>query len=75
MSAPSKRTPEEIRASIDLHRAELVSAVTELTEGVNEATDWRLQVARHPVPVAGAAAGVGFLLAGGLVALGGLFSS
>lgn len=74
MSA-KQRTPEEIRASIDAHRNDLISAVTELTVGVEQATDWRLQVARRPVPVAGAAAAAGFLLAGGVVALGGLLSS
>lgn len=74
MSAPSKRTPEEIRASIEAHREELVSAVVDLTEGVQQATNWRLQVARRPVPVAAASAAAGFLLAGGVVALAGIFS-
>lgn len=73
-ASTKKRTPEEIRASIEAHRHELVNAVGELTVGVQEATNWRRQVARRPMPFAGAAAAAGFLLAGGVVALGGIFS-
>lgn len=69
---PQSRTPEEIRASIESHRNELASSVVELSAGVQLATNWRRQVARHPKEFAGAAAAVGFLLGGGLVALGGL---
>lgn len=73
MTQPSaKRTPEEIRASIEAQRVELASSVTELTAGVNLATDWRRQVARHPKEIGGAALAAGFILGGGLVALGGL---
>ncbi|MDQ8044854.1 MAG: DUF3618 domain-containing protein [Solirubrobacteraceae bacterium] len=69
-----QRTPEEIRASIESHRADLAKSVGELTVGVNLATDWRRQVGRHPNEFAGAAAAIGFLLGGGIVALGGLLS-
>lgn len=68
------RTPEQIRASIEAHRTDLARNVTELTVGVNQVTDWRRQVRRHPKEIAGAAAAVGFLLGGGIVALGGLLS-
>lgn len=69
---PTQRTPEEIRKSIEAQRTELASSVVELTAGVQLATNWRRQVARHPKEIAGAAAAVGFILGGGLVALGGL---
>lgn len=68
----SQRTPEEIRASIDAHRNQLTQAVGDLTVATQQATDWRRQVRRKPLPIAGAAAAAGFLLGGGLVALGGL---
>ena len=70
----TQRTTDEIRASIEEHRLELAAAVAELTVGVNQATDWRLQVARHPQQLGGAAVAAGFLLGGGIVALGGLLS-
>lgn len=66
------RTAEEIRASIESHRNELAKSVTELTVGVQQVTDWRRQVRRHPKEFAGAAAAIGFVLGGGIVALGGL---
>jgi hypothetical protein len=72
MSAPSQRTPEQIRASIEAHRNELTRAVTDLSVGVSQATDWRRQVRRRPKPFAGAALAAGFILGGGIVALGGL---
>lgn len=67
-----QRTPEEIRASIERNRQELSRAVGELSTGVSQATDWRLQVRRRPKEIAGAAVGAGFLLGGGIVALGGI---
>ena len=70
----AQRTPEEIRASIEAHRLELSHSVTELTAGVQLATNWRRHVRRHPREFAGAAAAAGFLLGGGIVALGGLLS-
>ncbi|MEH3054640.1 MAG: DUF3618 domain-containing protein [Patulibacter minatonensis] len=68
----SQRTPDEIRQSIDAHRNELTRAVGELSVATQQATDWRRQVRRNPLPVAGIAATAGFILGGGLVALGGL---
>lgn len=75
MTSPQRtRTPDEIRASIEEHRSQLVRSVTELTVGVQQATNWRRQVGRRPKEFAGAAAAAGFLLGGGIVALGGLLS-
>jgi ElaB/YqjD/DUF883 family membrane-anchored ribosome-binding protein len=70
----TSRTPEQIRASIESHRSDLARSVGELTVGVNQATDWRRHVRRRPNQFAGAAAAAGFLLGGGIVALGGLLS-
>ncbi len=67
-----QRTPEEIRASIEAHRNDLTRAVGDLTVATQQATDWRRQIARKPVPFAGAAATAGFILGGGLIALGSL---
>lgn len=67
-----QRTPEEIRASIETHRNDLTRAVGELTTATQQATDWRRQVARNPMPIAGTAAAAGFILGGGLIALGSL---
>jgi hypothetical protein len=67
-----QRTPEEIRASIETHRNDLTRAVGELTTATQQATDWRRQIRRNPLPFAAAATTAGFILGGGLVALGGL---
>jgi dienelactone hydrolase len=64
-----QRTPEEIRASIEAHRNDLTQAVGDLTVATQQATDWRRQVRRKPMPFTGAAVAAGFLLGGGLAAL------
>jgi Protein of unknown function (DUF3618) len=66
------RSTDEIRASIESHRNELTRAVGELSTAATQATDWRRQVARKPKPFAGAALTAGFILGGGLIALGSL---
>ncbi|UUY03544.1 DUF3618 domain-containing protein [Svornostia abyssi] len=71
--ATRSRTPEEIRASIEANRVELGQAVEALTHEVREITDWRKQLVKHQRPVLAGAAAAGFVLAGGLVAIGGLF--
>jgi hypothetical protein len=66
------RTPEQIRASIEQNRQELGTAVEKLRVEVAKLTDWRTQL-RHYEPQAmiGAAA-AGFVLGGGLAAIGAL---
>jgi hypothetical protein len=64
------RTPEEIRASIEVNRAALAISVAKLRGGVAEITDWRRQVDQHRRPALLGAAITGFLLAGGLAVLG-----
>lgn len=71
--ATRSRTPDEIRASIEANRVELGQAVETLTHEVREITDWRKQIVKHQKQVMIGAAAAGFILAGGLVAVGGLF--
>jgi hypothetical protein len=66
------RTPEQLRASIELNRQELGSAVEKLRVEVARLTDWRSQL-RHYEPQVLVGAGVaGFVLGGGLAAIGAL---
>ncbi len=64
--ASRKRTPEEIRASIEANRAELGLSVERLRGEVAEASDWRKHLRRHHQQAVGAAAGLGFLVGGGI---------
>jgi hypothetical protein len=66
MPAPAKRTPDEIRASIEENRQELGMSLIRLRDGVGELTDWRAQVKRNREPLTVAAAAAGFVLAGGI---------
>lgn len=66
------RTPDEIRASLEENRAELAVSLEKLRGEVVVLTDWRGQLARRQ-PQAMAAAGVaGFVVGGGVAALGAL---
>ncbi|HEX8104973.1 MAG TPA: DUF3618 domain-containing protein [Solirubrobacteraceae bacterium] len=67
------RSPEEIRQSIEANRAELGAAVERLRAEVAEATDWRKQLLTHRRNVLIGAAAAGFVLGGGIAAIGGLF--
>ena len=71
--ATRQRTPAEIRASIEVNRRELGLAIERLQGEVAELTDWRKQVAEHQRQILIAAAVTGFLLGGGIAAIGGLF--
>ena len=60
------RTPEQIRSEIDAQRTELAEAVEHLRGEIGQAADISGKLkAKLPV-VAGAAASVGFVLAGGV---------
>ncbi len=67
------RTPEEIRASIEQNRKELAVSIGTLKTEVAEATDWRKQLATHEKNAMIGAAVAGFVLTGGIAAIGGLF--
>jgi hypothetical protein len=66
------RTAEEIRASIEQNRQELGTSLEKLRVEVVRITDWRAQLRRHRTQVLVGAGVAGFLLGGGIAALGGL---
>jgi hypothetical protein len=66
------RTPEEIRRSIESNRAELALSLGRLRGEVAEVTDWRKQIARHRKQVVIGAAVAGFVIGGGIAAVGGI---
>lgn len=67
------RSPQEIRASIEQNRKELAVSIGTLKTEVAEATDWRRQLAANRQNVMIGAAVAGFVLTGGIAAIGGLF--
>ena len=67
------RTPEEIRDSIEANRRELGTSVERLQREIAVLTDWRGQLRKHQKQVVIGAAVTGFVLAGGIAAVGGLF--
>jgi hypothetical protein len=64
------RTPEEIRASIDQNRQELGASLEKLRVEVVKITDWRGQLRSHQQQVLVGAGVAGFVLGGGVAALG-----
>jgi len=66
------RSPEEIRQSIERNRQELGVAVEQLRGEVVKLTDWRGQLRQHEREVLIGAGVAGFVLGGGLAALGAL---
>ena len=66
------RSPEEIRGSIERNREELGVSVTKLRGEVARATDWRGQLRRNEPKVIIGAAVAGFVIAGGIAAVGGI---
>jgi hypothetical protein len=66
------RSPEEIRQSIERNRQELGVAVEQLRGEVVQLTDWRGQLRRHERQVLIGAGVAGFVIGGGLAALGAL---
>jgi hypothetical protein len=69
----ASRSPEEIRESIETNRAQLAVSLDRLRGEVAEITDWRKQLRRHRTQVLIGAAVAGFVVGGGVAALGGLF--
>ena len=66
------RNPEEIRASIEHNRLELGNSLEKLRREVGELTDWRGQLRQHQRQVLIGAGIGGFVLGGGIAALGAL---
>ncbi len=71
--ASRQRTPAEIRDSIERNREDLGRAIERLQVEVREVTDWRKQVLAHQRELIIAAAATGFVLAGGIGGVIGLF--
>jgi hypothetical protein len=70
---PAQRTSAEIRASIEETRRELSYSVNDLQSKVKELTDWRTKLARNQQKAIIGAAVAGFVIGGGIAAIGGLF--
>ena len=68
----SGRTPEEIRKSIEQNRAELANSIVSLRGEVVKLTAWRGKLAENRDQYTAAAAAAGFVIGGGVFALGGL---
>jgi hypothetical protein len=68
-----QRSPEEIRRSIEANRADLAVSLDRLRGEVKELTDWRKQLREHQREVLIGAAVAGFVLGGGIAAIGGIF--
>lgn len=68
-----QRSAHEIRASIENNRAELAVSVNRFRGEIERATDWRSHLERHKREVVIGAAVAGFVLAGGVAAMGGVF--
>lgn len=66
------RSPEEIRASIEHNRQELGHSLDKLRREVGVLTDWRGQIRQHQRQVLIGAGVAGFVLGGGIAALGAL---
>jgi len=64
------RSPEEIRASIEQNRQELGHSLEKLRREVGVLTDWRGQLRQHQREVLIGAGIAGFVIGGGIAALG-----
>jgi Protein of unknown function (DUF3618)/LPXTG cell wall anchor motif len=66
------RSPEEIRASLERNRQELGTAVEQLRVEVVRLTDWKAQLRRYEPQMLIGAGVTGFVLGGGIAAIGAL---
>lgn len=66
------RTPDEIRASIEQNRQQLGTSLVKLRAEVVQLTDWRSQLRARQQELMIGAAVAGFVLGGGVAALGAL---
>jgi dienelactone hydrolase len=72
MPTPQGRTSAEIRASIEETRRELSYSVNDLQSKVKQLTNWRAKLAQNQQKAIIGAAVAGFVIGGGIAALGGL---
>ncbi len=66
------RSPEEIRVSIEQNRQELGASLEKLRAEVTQLADWRAQLRRYQPQVTIGAAVAGFVIGGGIAAIGAL---
>ena len=66
MPSTNGRTAAQVRQDIETERAELTRALDSFRSGIGEATDVAARLRGNLPLVAAAAAGAGFLLAGGV---------
>jgi 50S ribosomal subunit-associated GTPase HflX len=66
------RSPEQIRASIELNRRELGTSIEQLRAEVTALTDWRRQLREHRREALVVAAVAGFVIGGGIAGMSGL---
>jgi hypothetical protein len=66
----ASRTPEEIRASIEQNRQQLAVSLEKLRGEVVELSDWRRQLVAHQQELLIGASVAGFVLGGGIAAVG-----
>ena len=66
------RSPEQIRASIELNRRELGTSIEVLRKEVTALTDWRQQLRDHRREALIAAAVAGFVIGGGIAGVTGV---
>ena len=71
--ATHSRTPEQIRASIEENRRQLGTSMERLHNEIAVLTDWRAQLVKHQKQAVIGAAVAGFVIGGGIAAIGGLF--
>jgi hypothetical protein len=69
----AQRSSAEIRASIEETRRELSYSVNDLQSKVKELTNWRARLAENQQTAVVVAAAAGFVIGGGIAAIGGLF--
>jgi uncharacterized protein DUF3618 len=74
MAPTNTRTVDQIRRDIEAEREQLAEAVDDLRDGIGEATNIGAKLREKLPIVAGAAAGAGFLIAGGIGATMRLFA-
>jgi hypothetical protein len=66
MAPGNSRTPEQVRQELESERERLATAVDVLRAEVKDATDVRSKLKANLPAAAAGAAGIGFLLAGGI---------
>jgi len=72
-TTPADRSPEQIRASIEEHRADLARSLERLRGELQVGSDWRRQIHLHQKQILIGAAVAGFVLGGGIAGITGLF--